>query len=202
MAVAVSDGRYDDAEGLWHTRPASIHSQEEAFARKYDPGYATHRVDTTLTDLGSGLLRRHLLFRTPDVTSIDLWLDSGRIEVEWFDGPNHGTVIPDLTDAAFGIPAVPTKNCRCGAPEGCYSIPLVISESAIALRRNTDGWSAQRDVWSARARTRRLSRVCLRFAPGDTNGSDMSRGLTPGAASRQEQHHDTDAYSDDYDQRT
>jgi hypothetical protein len=183
-AVAHSED-YEDSIDLWYDSPARLHPFEiqdikdelEFRDRVHAPGQMT-----ALVNLGSGLLRRFLLFRKmPLVTQVDLWKGLGgrSIEIEWFDGPTHEQVLDYLCDPFFGLGAIQEqKPCRCANDEECYSIRLTSrnhSDAALTLRRMRDGWGSSDPNWLEPRLARRREEMS-RFAR--SGPSALSNGRT------------------------
>ncbi|SDU77186.1 hypothetical protein [Jiangella alkaliphila] len=102
-----------DAAGylaLWRTSPERLHPRELRQLRLFDSlytRYGSHRRQ--VARLISGLIRRNAVFHygAPS-TCVDMWinpaLDGAEIHIEWFDGPDHTTVIDLLTAPRCGLP--------------------------------------------------------------------------------------------------
>lgn len=152
----------EPAARVWQSHPRRLHPDEEATAREYAPGYAGQGRDRPdLATVASALLRRHLLFRAASatVTCINLWPQGNRIELEWYDGPDHAEVVDVLLDPVFGLPGSPERQCRCSTGVYCWAVRLRWADApdaALNLRRGTWGWSPGRDADARKDRARRL----------------------------------------------
>lgn len=129
-------------------------------ARQFTPGYADPGIDRPETAaVASALLRRHLIFHRADpVTSIHVWRNGDRIELEWYDGPNHAEIAEVLLDPVVGLPGTIDRSCRCTVDDECWSVRLRWSHavgSRLNLRRGTWGWTPDWETASAHDRVRR-----------------------------------------------
>ncbi|TQS42851.1 hypothetical protein [Cryptosporangium phraense] len=167
-AVAEAD---TDVPILSGHHPDRMHPAEEAHARAYCPGYSPRHDeprDQALAALTSAFLRRHMIFRTPEVTSIDLWSNPDSLEVEWFGPLTHTQAVTDLCDPVFGLGGTPSKDCECERHSWCFVIPVItdpVFGTCVALRHNrhhdTDDELADnlRDDWRRKHRSERLSQM-------------------------------------------
>lgn len=165
VAVALNDRAEADCTELWHSHPSRLAPEEEAFARSFEPGYNNTPGETysDVVALGSGLLRRQFVLAQPFTPCVDLWMNPGVIELEWFNGPTHTEVIDALTDPVFGMPTKADASCRCAAGSCRYSILLkttpAIDGGCIALRRNSKGWGSMRQGWAEESQRRRADEL-------------------------------------------
>jgi hypothetical protein len=148
------------AARVWQEYPRELQPDEESLARRHTPGYADPSVDRPETAAAaSALLRRHLIFRTANpITSIGIWRNGDRIELEWYDGPNHAEIAEVLLDPVVGLPGTIDRPCRCTVDDDCWSVRLRWAHatgSRLNLRRGTWGWTPDREKASATDRLRR-----------------------------------------------
>jgi hypothetical protein len=184
VAIAISGRADTNCTELWHSRPTRLASEEEDFARSFEPGYNNSSGETynNIVGLGSGLLRRQFVLARPFVPCVDLWMNPGVIELEWFNGATHAEVIDALTDPVFGMPVRAEAPCRCDSGWCPYCIFLQTTLAAnggrIALRRNSEKRDDTRQSWaeeSQQRRTNQLSQFACSGPPRLVNGRQPVR---------------------------
>jgi hypothetical protein len=172
VAIVLDDRAEADCTEFWHSHPLRLAPAEEAFARSFAPGYHGTRGQAyrDVVALGSGLLRRQFVLARPFIPCVDLWMNPGVIELEWFNGPTHAEVIEALTDPVFGVQAESDAVCHCDSGRCRYCILLRTAPGAaggcIALRRNSKEWDSIRQGWAEESQQRRAAA----FARFDRSG--------------------------------
>lgn len=154
----------DPGARVWLTHPHRMQLDEEAMARRHTPGYAHSGVERPdAAAAASALLRRHLLFRsTNPLTSINIWRNGGRIELEWYDGPSHTDILSALLDPVVGLPGTIDRPCRCAVDRDCWSVRLRWAHAIgarINLRHGTWDWTEHREAGSRDDRSRRREAI-------------------------------------------
>jgi hypothetical protein len=145
VGVAYYDVLHVEASArAWRTHPHRMHPDEQAMARLSTSGHASTPLnEADAAGAASALLRRHLLFRSANpLTSLHVWQNADRIELQWYDGPHHTDIIDELLHPVMGLPGTVDGSCRCTIDDDCGPMRLRWNHAAgtqLNLRRGTRG---------------------------------------------------------------